>query len=305
MKDKREVTDEFNDIVNMTAAELEEWLKSDDSKAAGWPKQGNGEESVGHDSGRKIVQILKDNPQKSPGKYTEDHVQHMRKVVSYCKRHLAQESKANDQKSVEEVKKTKSYASLKNWGHDPLKAREGDNRDHEGEEEKRDEEAEITDENEDGKEDGGTKRASKDSQNGENKRQKTENSAPNKEANDGGAAESTDSQDKKDGAETKGDAQKSSHGQDDSRENKKNGNSDKNGSAGDGAGGKEPKKGDTVSWNWGQGQPEGTVKDVKHEKASVTTKKGNTVSRDGTAEDPAVVIDAGQSKAVKLNHELN
>lgn len=37
----------------------------------------------------------------------------------------------------------------------------------------------------------------------------------------------------------------------------------------------------------------------------MTTKKGNTVSRDGTEEDPAVVIDAGSSKAVKLNHELN
>ena len=44
------------------------------------------------------------------------------------KRHLAQEEKANDEKSADEVKKTKSYASLKNWGHDPLKKRQGNSK---------------------------------------------------------------------------------------------------------------------------------------------------------------------------------
>lgn len=84
MKDKNDVISEFNDLVNMTAAELEKWLKSGDSQAVGWSKEDDGGgESVGHDSGRKIVQILKDNPQKSPDKYTDDQIQHMRKVVSY------------------------------------------------------------------------------------------------------------------------------------------------------------------------------------------------------------------------------
>lgn len=40
----------------------------------------------------------------------------MRRVVSYCKRHLAQEEKAK--KDTE----SKSYKSLKNWGHDAQKA---------------------------------------------------------------------------------------------------------------------------------------------------------------------------------------
>jgi hypothetical protein len=40
-------------------------------------------------------------------------------------------------------------------------------------------------------------------------------------------------------------------------------------------------------------------------RATIETKGGNTVSRDGTSDDPAVIIDTGKSKAVKLNHELN
>lgn len=83
MKDQNTVIEEFNDIVNMTAPELETWLKSDDSQSAGWPKGDDGTESVGHDSGRNIISILKSNPDKDPDKYTEDHIQHMRKVVSY------------------------------------------------------------------------------------------------------------------------------------------------------------------------------------------------------------------------------
>ena len=37
----------------------------------------------------------------------------MRKVVSYCKRHLAQEDKMKDTKSPEELEQTKSTKSLK------------------------------------------------------------------------------------------------------------------------------------------------------------------------------------------------
>ena len=39
----------------------------------------------------------------------------MRKVVSYCKRHLAQEEHMKNEKSPEELAKTKSTLSLKNW----------------------------------------------------------------------------------------------------------------------------------------------------------------------------------------------
>ena len=85
MKDKQDVISDFNELVNMTGSELESWLKSDDSNSAGWPKSGgDGDgESVGHESGRKIVEILKDNPKKDPEKYTDEQVEHMRKVVAY------------------------------------------------------------------------------------------------------------------------------------------------------------------------------------------------------------------------------
>lgn len=48
---------EFKDVVNMTAAELEKWLKSDESKDVGEKKDGG--ESTGHESGRRIVEILR------------------------------------------------------------------------------------------------------------------------------------------------------------------------------------------------------------------------------------------------------
>jgi hypothetical protein len=85
MKDSKDVISDFNSYVNMTADELEGWLKSNDSNSAGWPKDAGeeGGETVGHDSGRKIVEILRSNPQKKADKYTEDQIQHMRKVVAY------------------------------------------------------------------------------------------------------------------------------------------------------------------------------------------------------------------------------
>ena len=83
MKEASEVIREFDELVNMTSNELEKWLKSDDSLSAGWPKETEEGETVGHDSGRKIVEILKDNPDKDAEKYTEDHISHMRRVVAY------------------------------------------------------------------------------------------------------------------------------------------------------------------------------------------------------------------------------
>ena len=73
-------------------------------------------DSNGRDrSGRKIIEILKKNPSKDPDKYDDEDIQHMRRVAAYCKRHLAQEETAK--KNTE----SKSYKSLKNWGHDAQK----------------------------------------------------------------------------------------------------------------------------------------------------------------------------------------
>ena len=100
--------DEFHDLVNMTAGEIDKWLKTDESKRVG--QKSGGKESVGHDSGRRIVAILKS---KKSDLKDEDYA-HMRKVVGYNKRHLAQRPSGD-------VKDSDWRYSLMNWGHDPTK----------------------------------------------------------------------------------------------------------------------------------------------------------------------------------------
>jgi hypothetical protein len=101
--------DEFSELVNMTAGELEKWLQTDESKDVGQKSSGSSE-STGHESGRHIVEIL--NTKKAD--LTDDDYAHMRKVVGYCKRHLAQRPSGD-------VGETDWRYSLMNWGHDPLK----------------------------------------------------------------------------------------------------------------------------------------------------------------------------------------
>ena len=126
VKETAEVIKEFNEVVNMSASELKSWIETDDSKGSGWTGGDNaGGETVGHESATKIIKILEGNPKKEESKYSEEDVAHMRKVVAYCARHLAQEGKMVDEKGEEELKQTKSYKSLKNWGHDSLKAKNG------------------------------------------------------------------------------------------------------------------------------------------------------------------------------------
>jgi hypothetical protein len=52
------------------------------------------------------------------------------------------------------------------------------------------------------------------------------------------------------------------------------------------------KKGDDVTWKYGQGHPKGTVESVETGKAETTTKKGNTLTKNGDEENPAVIIKA-------------
>jgi hypothetical protein len=106
--DDHNVWEEFRDTVNMTVSELEKWLKTDKSKEVG-QKSGD-EESTGHASGRRIIAILKSKK----SELTEDDYAHMRKVVSYAKRHLKQRPSGD-------VKDTRWRYSLMNWGHDPEK----------------------------------------------------------------------------------------------------------------------------------------------------------------------------------------
>jgi uncharacterized protein DUF3140 len=106
--DRQQIVDEFNDSVNMTRKELEDWLGTDESKSVG--QSDGGGESKGHESGRKIVELLK----KNKSDYTDDDVEHMKRVNGYVKRHLGQGPK-ND------VENSNWRYSLMNWGHDPLK----------------------------------------------------------------------------------------------------------------------------------------------------------------------------------------
>ncbi|GAA5988255.1 hypothetical protein JCM5350_007629 [Sporobolomyces pararoseus] len=122
-KPDEQVIEEWQELVNMTPSELKDWLETEDSQSAGWSKESQtkvdeegaeGTESVGHESGRKIIDILERNPDGNPDEYTEEDLAHMRKVVAYIKRHSAQESHVKDPES-------KSVRSMKNWGRDPLK----------------------------------------------------------------------------------------------------------------------------------------------------------------------------------------
>jgi hypothetical protein len=101
------VVKEFKSAVNMTPSALERWLQTPKSKEVGW---GSGE-SVGHRSGRRIVDLKRTKK----ADLTDDDLRHMRKVVGYVKRHLAQGGPKDD------VRHSKWRYSLMNWGHDPLK----------------------------------------------------------------------------------------------------------------------------------------------------------------------------------------
>ncbi len=107
-KSNEHVIEEFNDAVNISRKELEDWLQTEESQSVG--QSDDGGNSKGHESGRKIVEILDKNKSDN----TEDDVEHMRRVVGYVRRHQAQKPKGD-------VEDTAWRRSLMNWGHDPLK----------------------------------------------------------------------------------------------------------------------------------------------------------------------------------------
>lgn len=67
VKSREEVIAKFNEYVNMNADELKTWLDDPQSTKAGT--------GVGLESGHKIIEILKKNPDKDPEKYDEVHTQ--------------------------------------------------------------------------------------------------------------------------------------------------------------------------------------------------------------------------------------
>ena len=107
--DDQQTYEEFSDAVNMTQRELSAWLETDEAQQVGQKKDGESE-STGHESGRHIVAVLG----KLKGELDEDDYAHMRKVVGYVKRHLAQRPDGD-------VTETPWRYSLMNWGRDPEK----------------------------------------------------------------------------------------------------------------------------------------------------------------------------------------
>jgi hypothetical protein len=100
----------FDELVNMTPAELESWLETDESRKVGWKgSDGTARESIGHASGRRIVGILR----KTKAALSDEDYRHMRKVVGYIRRHSAQQP-AN-------IYTSRWRYSLMNWGHDPTR----------------------------------------------------------------------------------------------------------------------------------------------------------------------------------------
>lgn len=99
---------DFQESVNMAPKELEEWLETEESKSVG-QDAGDGE-AIGHKSGRRIVDIKRSTKEQ----LSDDDYDHMRKVVGYVRRHLAQ-------KPSSEVEDSAWRYSLMNWGHDPCK----------------------------------------------------------------------------------------------------------------------------------------------------------------------------------------
>lgn len=101
------VWERWRALVNVPAAELEAWLETPESWSVG--SRAYGEESVGHASGRRNVDLIgRDRDELSPDDWAQ-----VRRTVGFIRRHLAQ-------RPAGDVTDTRWRWSLLNWGHDPL-----------------------------------------------------------------------------------------------------------------------------------------------------------------------------------------
>ena len=112
--DEAQIRKGFHRLTNLSQAELRAWLETAESRKVGMVRKGEAE-SVGRQSAKKILTI-RDKP---PSDLTDDDHRHMKKVIGYCRRHLAQRPPAY--KTGGDVTDTRWRWSLMNWGHDPLR----------------------------------------------------------------------------------------------------------------------------------------------------------------------------------------
>ena len=62
--------------------------------------------------------------------------------------------------------------------------------------------------------------------------------------------------------------------------------------------------GDEVGWKWGSGLATGVIKEVRREKTTITS-AGKNITRNGTNEDPALIINhKNGNQVLKLAHEV-
>jgi hypothetical protein len=117
-EDERAIRAAFDALVNLEPAELRAWLKTPQSHKVGMTRRGE-TESVGRQSAKRILAIRA----KPVRELTDADYAHMKKVIGYCRRHLAQRPEAL--RHGGDVTDTRWRWSLMNWGHDPLKGRRG------------------------------------------------------------------------------------------------------------------------------------------------------------------------------------
>ena len=64
------------------------------------------------------------------------------------------------------------------------------------------------------------------------------------------------------------------------------------------------KIGDEVGWQWGNGIATGFIESIHHERAEIES-KGSRIVRNGTSEDPVLILThGGGAKVLKLQHEV-
>lgn len=108
-KEKDEIFKDFNDAVNMSPKEIEDWLDGDASKSVGYNKEkgdtntkSDKGSSVGRKSAKKIIKLL----EKKRSEWTSSDYQHANKVAAYNARHKCHNEKDPD---------SRGYKSCLNW----------------------------------------------------------------------------------------------------------------------------------------------------------------------------------------------
>ena len=108
-RDEDRIRREFASVVNMSAEEIEDFLGTDHSRKVGFTRAGE-TESVGRQSGRRIIEILRTPAGELAG---ADYI-HMRKVVGFVRRH-------RPGRPLRDPWSSRWRYALMNWGHDPMK----------------------------------------------------------------------------------------------------------------------------------------------------------------------------------------